>query len=249
MYTEGHWWTDRVHSYSNELQRARLGGIAQIRSSLYPGHHVSWEFISPASYESVAILIPYASTKQMTIIAYNLEDAPVTAVMTGWDIDPGKWEVREGIDSNDDDMPDTITRKRTVAFERTGELTFTFPPKKTTVVQLKLKKNGKPYWKRPDLGIGEDDVTVKGTSVMVTVHSLGAVDAPASSAAVIDESGKTISTADVPALKAPLNYLPKTINVTLNIPAGTTIKGCRVKLNIDEKFSEITHRNNTVVIR
>ena len=90
---------------------------------------------------------------------------------------------------------------------------------------------------------------VRGNTVRVTVHSLGAVDAPASSVTILDESGKVISTADVPALKAPLDYLPKTTNVTLNIPAGTTIKGCMVKLNMDEKFSEITRLNNTVVIR
>ena len=57
---------------------------------------------------------------------------------------------------------------------------ITFPPHVTTVIELKLVAKGVPYWSRPDLGIGEDDVKVEGNRVKVTVHSLGSVDAPAS---------------------------------------------------------------------
>ncbi|MBT4483884.1 MAG: hypothetical protein HOC71_09430, partial [Candidatus Latescibacteria bacterium] len=248
MYTEGHWWTDRVHSYSRELQRARLGGIALARSALYPGHHVSWKFKAPFSEESVAILIPDATTKQMSIIAFNLETKAVTAVMTGWDIEPGKWEVVQGIDNDGDDAADTIINKQTVDFERTGELEFTFPPKKTTIIKLKLKRKAKQYWKRPDLGIGDDDVTVRGNSVIVTVHSLGSVDAPKSTLALIDASGKTVASGAIPSLNAPSDYKPKTVEIILNAPTGTRLLGYSVTVNPDGKLNEITRRNNTVII-
>ncbi|MBN1292340.1 MAG: hypothetical protein JXB48_10920, partial [Candidatus Latescibacteria bacterium] len=92
MYTEGHWWSDRVNINSKELQRSRLGGIALTRNQLFPGHVVSWKFKAPANEESVAILVNNATTTEMKIIAYNLENTPVTAQMTAWDIEPGKWE-------------------------------------------------------------------------------------------------------------------------------------------------------------
>ena len=44
----------------------------------------------------------------------------------------------------------------------------------------------------------------------VTVHSLGAVDAPASKVVLRDKAGKTMATRRVPALKAPLDLTPKT---------------------------------------
>ncbi|HWP52748.1 MAG TPA: LamG-like jellyroll fold domain-containing protein, partial [Pyrinomonadaceae bacterium] len=51
MNTEGSMWIDRVDVPNSELQRARLGGVALVRGSLYPGHAVSWSFAAPARAE------------------------------------------------------------------------------------------------------------------------------------------------------------------------------------------------------
>src|SRR4030095_647410 len=91
--TLGSLWIDRVGLPYTELQRARLGGIALIRNSYYPGHSVSWSFQSPANEESVAILIPYATPQAIKVMVYNLGDSPVQAKMTAWDVEPGKWEI------------------------------------------------------------------------------------------------------------------------------------------------------------
>ena len=248
LNTEAHLWTDRVGLSTAELQRARLGGIALQAKVLFTGHAVSWEFKAPANDESVAILIPDATPKDMTIIVYNLDSIPVTAVMTGWDVEPGTWEFIEGIDNDGDDSADTITQKRTLEFERTKNIEFAFPPKKTTIIKLKLKKEGKPYWKRPDLGIGKDDVTISGNSIKVKVHSLGSVDAPASTVALVSKSGETLTTADFPALRAPLDYLPKTADITLTVPSGAETSGCSIILDPDDKITEITKHNNIVGI-
>src|SRR3546814_6917530 len=47
MYTEGHWWSDRVDQPNETLQRERLGGIALKRNQTYPGNAVSWRFADP----------------------------------------------------------------------------------------------------------------------------------------------------------------------------------------------------------
>ncbi|HEV7474005.1 MAG TPA: LamG-like jellyroll fold domain-containing protein, partial [Pyrinomonadaceae bacterium] len=67
MNTEGSMWIDRSDLPYSELQRARLGGVALVRNSLYPGHAVSWTFQPPASEESTAILIPNATPQSMKI--------------------------------------------------------------------------------------------------------------------------------------------------------------------------------------
>src|SRR5258708_1964830 len=97
--TVGSLWIDRVGVPYADLQRARLGGVALLRNSLLPGHVVSWKFAAPANDQSVAILVPSATMTAFKVIAYNLETAPVHATMTSWNIDPGVWEITQGVDT------------------------------------------------------------------------------------------------------------------------------------------------------
>ena len=249
MYTDGHWWSDRVHGDSRYLQRERLGGIALLRNQIYPGHYVSWDFHAPARYESMAILIPDATPEKMTIIAYNLETEPVSATLTGWDVEPGEWEVVQGLDTDDDGTPDQDMTKKHITFERTGAFDITFPARKTTILKLSLKKRGTPYWKRPDPGIGDDDVVVRGNTVQVTVHSLSSVKSPAMTIALVDNSGKTVATAEVPSLAGLDGFEPVTTTVSLNAPSGIKPRDCTVVLNPDASFIEITRMNNTVKVQ
>ncbi|MFC1573629.1 hypothetical protein ACFL30_00435 [Candidatus Latescibacterota bacterium] len=249
MYTDGHWWSDRVNINSMELQRSRLGGIALTRSALYPGHTVSWKFKAPSNDESVAILLPESSTKRISVIAHTIDRTDVTAVMTTWDIEPGTWEIIKGIDTNDDDEPDAGISKKAVQLERTGELELTFPAGKTTVIQMNLKKKAKPYWKRPDLGIGNDDIQVIDSSLTVTVHSLGSVKAPASTIALVDLDGQIVTSAEIPSLEALVDYEPQTVDIKLIIPGGIKASRCSIVIDPEGKMLEITKRNNRAMIR
>jgi hypothetical protein len=244
--TEGSLWIDRVSVPINDIQRARLGGIALVRNSLFPGHTVSWKFDAPANDRSVAILIPDATPTSFKVIAYNLETIPVRAKMTGWYVEPGMWDITQGIDTNDDDVADRAMESRSSNFERSSSIAITLPPRATTVLTMKLKTPGVPYWQRPDIGISLEDVIVQGRNVSVTVHSLGSVDAPASTLALMDKSGKTLATAPIPAIKAPVDLLPKNANVTIPLPAGVDPSGCSVVIDPDAKLTEITRLNNRV---
>jgi hypothetical protein len=246
MNTEGSMWIDRVDVPYAELQRARLGGIAMTRGSLYPGHNVSWTFHAPANEESAAILIPNAKPDSMKIVVYNLSQNPVSATMTAWDVEPGRWQIVQGVDRNGDDESDGAVQTRTIELERTGEVELTFPPRATTILNLRLVDKGVPYWTRPDLGIGKDDVSFRDGKVMVTVHSLGAVDSPAAELALVDREGKILSSLTVPALKAPADLLPKTVTLGFVIPAGIRIDGASVVLDPNAKIKEITRMNNRV---
>ena len=249
IFTEDHWWIDMVGFPITELQRSRLGGVAEFRMGTYPGHVVSWRFKAPATAESVAILVPRATTKELKIIAFNLESKPVSAIMTAWDVEPGVWDVQVGTDSNGDDVPDRITRTETVQLERTKDLEIQFEPKANTIVDLKLKsKADVVLWNRPDLGVGPEDVSVRKNRVTVTVHSLGSVDTPASAVVLRDRSGKVVAKATVPALKAPLDLVPKTTKVTLLSPAGADLKEYSVLLDPENEIQEITKRNNSALV-
>jgi hypothetical protein len=246
MNKQGSMWIDRVDVPYAELQRARLGGIAMIRGSLYPGHSVSWTFHSPANEESAAILIPNATPQSMKIVVYNLGEGSIRATMTAWDFEPGRWQIEQGVDRNGDDVADGDVATSTVDLERTGEVELTFPPRTSTILNLKLVDKGIPYWTRPDLGMGIDDVVVKANKVTVTVHSLGAVDAPPTEVVLLDGEGKTIASAPVPGLRAPVDLLPKKFTVTLTAPPGSRIGGGSIVLDPNSTIKEITRINNRV---
>src|SRR3546814_1793988 len=81
MYTEGHWWSDRVDQPNETLQRERLGGIALKRNQTYPGNAVSWRFADPDGAVNTAILVPDATRDRFRVLGYNVTDAPLAATM------------------------------------------------------------------------------------------------------------------------------------------------------------------------
>jgi hypothetical protein len=242
LNTDGHWWIDRVRVNSTELQRARLGGVAAWRGTFYPGHIVSWKFAAPANGEDVAILIPKASLDEFTVLAYNTRSDDVEALMTAWDITPGTWEATIGTDSNGDDIPDTDTVKRTISLERTKSINITFKSGSTTVVRMKLIHEGTPYWERPDLGIGEDDITVSGRTLEVVVHNLGSVASEPAQIALFDTNGKQQASADIPLIDAPLDLKPRTAIIRLELPQSISLKGSYIVILSGQE--EITNNNN-----
>jgi hypothetical protein len=244
--TEGSLWIDRVNVPHGDLQKARLGGIALTRNSLFPGHTVSWRFAAPGDDEKLAILIPDATRTSFKIIAYNLNEAPLRATMTGWEVDPGQWELTQGIDADNNDVADQAAETRTITFGRTNTVELTFAPRATTVLTFKLKTPGTPYWSRPDWGIGKDDVKVSGNEVKVTLHSLGSVETPSGVVSLMDASGKAITSLAIPAMKAPVNLDPQRLDVTFKVLQGVDLKGATIAIDPDLKVEEITRMNNRV---
>jgi hypothetical protein len=244
--TEGSLWIDRVSMPFVELQRARLGGVALSRNALYPGHAISWNFAAPANDQSVAVLVPNATPTGFKVIAYNLETSPVRATMTGWNIDPGIWEITQGVDTKNADAADTSLTTREEKFGRSSSLELVLPPRATTVLTLKLKTPGTPYWQRPDLGFTGDDVTRTAGGLRVKIHSLGSVPAPVSALVLRDAGGRTLATVATPALAAPVDLQPKTAEVTLAVPVGVSLDGATLVVDPDDALGEITRLNNTV---
>jgi hypothetical protein len=166
--------------------------------------------------------------------------------MTGWEVDPGKWTITQGTQADDLTGPVKGQSTRTETFERSRGIEITFPPRATTVLELKLGEKGVPYWSRPDLGISSDDVKVNGNRMAVTVHSLGAIDASAAQVVLRDRAGKVIATAAIAPMKAPLDLIPKTQMVSLPLPVNADWKGGSVSIEMSGSVPEITQMNNRV---
>jgi len=246
MHTEGHWWSDRVEIPSDTLQRSRLGGIANKRGQMTPGHTVSWRFEGGARAEDVAILVRPAGPEAFKVVAYNLTDRPVVATMTGWSVAPGQWRLTQGLDTDGDDRLDGAAETRSVAFERTKSVTLTLAPRQTTVVDMALATPGDDPAGRADLGIGRGDATIKGRSLQVRVHSLGAQASLAARLQLEDGTGMVLDTAPVPALKDPTDLQPKVASVRLKIPGGVKTSGLRVRIVTGQ--AQITALNDAITL-
>ena len=241
---EGSLWIDRVYFNNGELQRGRLGGVALMRNYDYPGNVVSWRFEGDEDTK-VAILVPEGTPDHIRILAYNLDNKPIHAKMTGWEIDPGEWEIKQGTRETDNE-PLTNTSSRVATFERSRSIDVTFAPRITTVLELTLKTRGTPYWSRPDLGIDPEDVTINGHRITVKIHSLGAIDAPPARVILRNANGRTLATTRTPKLAAPTDLMPRTAVVTLHVPADTVLPGGTVSIESAGSVPETTLMNNTV---
>ncbi len=242
--TEGHWWTDRVELDSQYLQRSRLGGIALVRGNMYQGNTVSWAFADPEAAVNVAILVPNPSRDHFKVIAYNVTGQPVQATMTGWNVNSGQWEMKAGKgDDKDDFIGDPAVSS--MAFEKTVGVPVTMQPG-LNLYEFTLKTPGASRVQdRPDLGVGRDDIKLSRSSVAVTVHSLGARDAPAGRVELIDGKGNVVAKMATPQLAAPTDLKPHTATVNVSLPARFDAKTGRVRVTIDG-VTEITQLNNTV---
>ncbi len=127
-------------------------------------------------------------------------------------------------------------------------LDLTFAPRATTVITFRLKTPGTPYWRRPDLGLSREDVTVEpgGRALRVTVHSLGSVPAPATRLGFRDAQGRLVAAAAIGPMEAPVDLRPRTAAVRIILPEGVTAEGGSVEIDPDHALEEITELNNRV---
>jgi hypothetical protein len=247
--TEGSIWIDRVPIRSTAwLQEHRLGGIAVERAQYsYPFHRVSWEFHDPATYESLAVFIPQGDTRSIEIIAFNLDEHSVDTDMTLWEVEPGTWRVRKGTGFNGDQQMDGDVTEQIVTLERGSKLTLSFEPREHTIVHLELiELPTTGYWERADLGIGRDDIQISETEVTVRVHSLGAAGTPETKLELRDANGDLAASQVVPKMEAPVDLLPRWIDVKLNIKPGTDLSSGYVVVDPEERINQITRLNTSV---
>jgi hypothetical protein len=152
-----------------------------------------------------------------------------------------------GLDENRDQQIDADASEYTVELERGSELDLSFAPGKYTIIKLELEERAQTdYAERPDLAISASGISIKGNKVTVRVYSQGSMGSPETLVELKDARGKRITTALVPALEAPLDLVPRWVDITMDIPAGINLKTGTVEVDPDKKITQIT-RLNTIV--
>jgi hypothetical protein len=247
MYTEGHWWSDRVDQPNEILQRERLGGIALRRNQTWPGNTVSWRFATPGAAEQVAILMPGATRETFKVVAYNTSDVAQHATMSTWNVTAGNWRVQTSTSPDEGKTLVPTGTATTVPLERSRATEVTFAPHTTTVIEATLIQPVTPVEQRPDIGIGADDVAVKGRGVTLTVHGLGSVASGPGIATLITRDGRVVASTTLPAIDTPTDLKPRTAMVRMTIPNGVDAKTLTARVTLAE-VPEVTQLNNAVAL-
>ena len=247
--TDGHPWIDRVYSEPCALYCDRLADPSDVQTRYsFPMNRITWRFTNWCDDERVAILTPVCEEDHLRIVVYNLSDRDVFADVIGQVVKPGLWEVVTGVDTNDDDRADENVERREVPFAYTERARVAFAAGKTTVVEMRLLKEDTPYWQRPDLGVGENDIQVFDHGINVRIHSLGAVSTPEVEVVLKNRDGKVLKSALLPSLEAPTDMLPRSREVIFYLHHITDLKGCYVEIDPENRLQEITKANNKVYL-
>jgi len=247
LNTDGQWWSDRVESPTELLQRARLGGVALKRNQTWAGHTVSWRFDDPQGAVKIGLLLPRPTRERFTVIAHNLGRTAQRARMTTWNVAPGLWRLRAGNDADGDGRIDGREQVRELRLESSAEVVLDFPAGKTQVLHFeRVQAADSLPEQRADVGIGHGDVQQCQERLQVTVHSLGHVDAPAGEVRLEDARGRVLARAGFPALPAPRDLQPRHAQVALPLPAGFQRPGARLRLVTEGDVPEVTRLNNVL---
>ena len=245
MQTEDQWWTDRVELPSDQLQRARLGGVAHMRNRIVPGNRISWRFDDPENALKVAVLVRKPAKDGFRVVVWNMSSTPIAADISGAEITPGQWRVSQGVDVNEDDKPDA-GQTSTVDFGPGQAVPVILPPG-ASVIEFALTEAGPALSTRADVGIGAADLVRRGGRLSVTVHGLGAVASPAGRVVIEGVDGTVLATARFGPLAPPNDLQPKTETVAVRLPRNL-IAGTQVRLVLDGEPDEISVANNQAAL-
>jgi len=238
LLTEGEPYTDRVpYAGRSLLALTYLGGFTAGKSHV-PGHRVSWE----GGGTDFAALVLAAQRDHLRALVHSFADGPRDMQLRVWALAHGNYEARLGVDTNADDEPDAAVHTESLELARGEALSFTAPPGRTLVIDLRLTRELDPITSRCDLAIGPDDVRYAGGRLTVTVHNLGAAPTPKTTLSVQGGGRKVLAEAEVPALEAPLDLRPRTVEVSVEVTLG---EGWSVLLDPGNEVVEITEANNT----
>lgn len=226
------------------LSQMYLGGaMTWLRpASILPPIAVSWEGLDAA----VAALVLEATPRKLRVAVYNFDPQPRKVRLRLWELAPGRYQLREGTDGNQDDQIDGEALTRELSVERATQLELELPAQKVYLVELnQLQAQPRPEL-LADLAIGEGDVFYdKATDrLKVTVHNIGAAPAENITVRFEDTEGCLLGERTIARLEAPLDLKPKKATVWLSQPTLHPTASIRIRVDPAGRLEEITRENN-----
>jgi len=239
--------TDRVYiPGSNILMGMYTGHFAA--GYEYPSLIASWKNTG----KDVAILVKGGDDKTVRASLYNFGNAKTIGMRT-WQLQPGLYKLRSGIDRDNDGVADENLIDTTIELkERVNDISLHLLAGKLLLVsveQLKAYATGKSA--KPDLALAARDITLvknagEEVEVQAVIHNIGNQVAR-NCKIVLTIGGQAKDSLNIPVLEAPNDLKPRSKQVIFRLKPSP---GARM-LSIDASCgqAEITTLNNSVSVK
>lgn len=271
LFTEAYPKQDRARLPQLVVQRTRLGGVAYHRNCIDPDFAVSWE---GDVRENAAMLVLERGTERLDVVVCNLSAAEKKIGMRVWELAHGRYDVSQGPVNPDlswiiqPAKPESIapapfrsgnggippegsvgTACASMELARNSLVQLTVPAHSLWRIRAVQSEQLDPIEKRPDLAVTASDGSYSEADKawVIRVHNIGAV-AATQVVVRVECSGKIVTNAVIAQLEAPLDLLPRIVEV--RVPAGTESTNTAVSIAIDpdNKIHEINESNNQCLL-
>ncbi|MGD8237876.1 MAG: hypothetical protein PVH68_04950 [Armatimonadota bacterium] len=169
LYTKTEQSGDRVAIHKNLTDFMYLGGMPGARNNTVPHFAVSYEGFSPR----FAALVLDDTPELLRWVGFSFDEQPQRGALRVWNLAPGTYEVRMGVDADGDDQIDGAAQARRMELKRYETILVTLPSHKLYIVEAKCIRKDVPLYDRCDLAISHEDASRERDRLTVIAHNLG----------------------------------------------------------------------------
>lgn len=116
------------------------------------------------------------------------------------------------------------------------------PSRKLMLYELVQKEKLDPIYERADLAMSKKEITRARGMLALMIYNIGNKPVKKSTVAILDKDRKVLTQADIPELKAPLDFTVQKVEVVIPDAPG----GEYLVLDHEGKIPEITELNNEI---
>ena len=174
--------------------------------------------------------------------SFDSFDRDVTARL--FRLDPGSYNVSLRSDNNGDGTYETVLTEQKQHITRFDRLPLNVPPRVPVYLEVTQLQADPDPGDLPDLATSLYYVKKQGNSLTVTVHNIGSAPSGSFTVSVLGVSGKELKTVKVESLPSAVDFVPKTVVVT--IPDLPDQPKYQIMIDRENNVREIFEENNTV---
>ena len=189
-------------------------------------------------------LVEYSGNDGLKVRMYSFDsfDRDVTARL--FRLDPGSYNVSLRSDNNGDGTYETVLTEQKQHITRFDRLPLNVPPNVPVYLEVTQLQADPDPGDLPDLATSLYYVKKQGNSLTVTVHNIGSAPSGSFTVSVLGVSGKELKTVKVESLPSAVDFVPKTVVVT--IPDLPDQPKYQIMIDRENKVREIFEENNSV---
>ncbi len=203
-----------------------------------------------------AAYVERADERTLKLFIYNFAADEVPVSLTTWKLDlGGTYQLRAGIDSNDDGNIDTVTLDDSFVLHQRGQqTTVSLAGRQTTMIEIRQTAPGRGGSLAADLAVVPDEIkySIWTRELQATIHNIGSLAAGTFEVGFVESSPsgrKLAGVATIPKLTWSEDLESK--SMTVAVPYVPQQSNVRITVVIDEvdRINEISERNNTATRR